>query len=133
MRKLGIEQDGGVEAAEDAVEDHGPDIAQHDAADEVGHEEYGAEQIAALDALGEEIGHGEGQHVNQHQGHHGKHGGVPEGVAEAHVAKRLDIVIQADKFCVGDGLEPAQGQPDALEEGPDEADDKGRRHRPQEE
>ena len=41
-----VHQNGGGPAAEDAVEDHGPDIAQHNAADEVGHKEHGAEQGA---------------------------------------------------------------------------------------
>ena len=126
-----LHQDGGGPAAEHAVKDHGPDVAEHDAADQVGHEEDGAVEVAALDALGQGVRHGEGQHVDEHQGHHGEQGGVPEGVAEGGVLKGPDVVAEADELGVGDGLELTHGQPDALEEGPDKADYKGGDHRSQ--
>jgi len=49
---------------QDAVEDHFPDIAQNDAADQVRHEEHAAEQVAALDAAREHIRHRKGQKIN---------------------------------------------------------------------
>ena len=129
---FGVHDDGGGELAEDAVEDHGPDVAQHNAADEVGHEEHGAEDVAALDVLGEDIGHGKGQHVDEHQGYHGEQGGVPEGVGKGGVLERPDVVAKADGLGVGNQLELAEGEVNALDEGPDKADDERAHHRAQE-
>ena len=46
--ELRVEQDRRAVAREDAVEDHRPDVAEHDAADEVRHEEHRAVQVLSL-------------------------------------------------------------------------------------
>ena len=61
---MGIEHDG---RGQDAVEDALPDVAQHDAADQVGHEKHAAVDIGPWNFAREGVGHGEGQHVNQDQ------------------------------------------------------------------
>ena len=107
-----------------AVKDHGPDIAQHDAAYEVRHEEHGAEQVRALDAPGKRVGHREGQDVYNNERYHGKKRRVPEGVHEGAVRQRLDIVAEADKLGVGGRPEGAERQIEALCKRVDEAYEK---------
>ena len=89
---FGAHDDGTAVAAQETVKDHAPGIAQNDAADQVGHEKHGAEQVGALNPLGQHIGHGEGQDVDQKQGHQGKEHRVPEGIDKAAVLDSLHVV-----------------------------------------
>ena len=76
--KLAVQHDGRVIMAQDAVEDHQPDIAQNDTTDEVRHEEDRPENIRALDAARQRIGNREGQHVDDQQRHDRKERREPE-------------------------------------------------------
>ena len=51
---------------------------------------------------------------------------IPERVHEACILQGGDVVAEADEGRVADELELAEGQIDALDEGPDKADDKSR-------
>ena len=108
-----------------AVEDHGPDVAQHDAADQVRHEEHRPEQIGALDAPRQRIGHREGQRVDEQHRHKGKQRREQEGMAEAAVGKGLQIVVKAYPCPLAGQLEFAEGQERALQERVDEPDAEG--------
>ena len=119
---LGFQQDGGAITGEDAVEDHGPDITEHNAADEVRHEEHGAVEVGALDALGQRIGRRKAEDIDKHKARHGKQRRIPEGVAEACVTQGGDIVAKADKGGILDEFELAEGKINTLDEGPDKAD-----------
>ncbi len=84
---FGFQHDGCVEVAEDAVEDHEPDIAQNDATDEVRHEENGTEDVRALDTLSQNVGNSKGQNVDDEQGYEREQRRIPEGVEEPRVRK----------------------------------------------
>ena len=95
---------------ENTVEDHGPDIAQHDAADQVGHKEHRAEQVGTLDALGQSIGHGKGQRIDEQHRHEGKQRREPEGVEEAAVRECLDVVAKPYPIPLADHFELTERQ-----------------------
>src|SRR5699024_7063173 len=63
-------QQGLAQVGEHAVEQDLPDVAQQDAADQVGHEVDGAEQVGAPDAPGQGQGDGKGKHVDEDGGQH---------------------------------------------------------------
>ena len=107
------------------VEQDVPDVAQDDAANQVGHEENGAEDVGALDVVGQRQGNGKGKHVNQHRGEHGKKSGKAQGGEELGVLEHLDIVGSANPDRLIDGGEFAERQVQALAEGDDKADNKG--------
>ena len=130
---FGLQQDRRAVAGQNAIEDHGPDIAQNNTADQVRHEEDRTVDIAAPDALRQGIGRRKAQDVDEHQAHDGKQRRVPEGVHKACILDGGDIVVKADPACLGDQLEFAEGKINALDKGPDEADTEGRRHRAKEE
>ena len=111
----------GAVLLQDTVEDQAPDVTQHHAADQVGHEEHGTEQVGAPHLLSQGVGDGKGHHVDQDDGHHGEAGGIPEGMGEAGVLKGLDVVFKTDELGIPGGHEVAQGQVKSLQEGPDEA------------
>ena len=110
---------------QDSVEDQLPDIAQDDAADEVGHEKRGAEDVGAGDVLGQHHGHREGNDVDEHHRHHGECGGEEERVEKLRVLKRLDKVGKTHELGVRHCAEVTQRQIQPHDEGDDEADDKG--------
>ena len=120
-----LQQHGGAVAHQDAVEDHGPDIGQHDAADEVGQEEHGAEDVGALDVPGQDIGHGKGQQVDGDQRDKGEQRRVPEGVQERGVLKGLFVVVEPHPGPTAGDLEFAEGQEQPVAEGPQEPDAEG--------
>ena len=125
-----IEQDARAVADEDAVKDRGPDVAEHDAADQVRHKEHRAEHVGAADAARERVGHGERQHVDQHERHDRKQRRVPEGVAERRVGKRLGIVGKAVPLGVARGRKGAEREVYALAEGVDKTDcERGQRRK----
>ena len=115
---------------QNAVEDHAPNIAQHHAADQVGHEEHGAEQVGAAHLLGQGIGDEEGQHIDQDDGDHGEKGRrVLEGVAGSRRPSRLWYSSSGPTHSASlRNIEVAEGQVDALQERPDEADAEGSEH-----
>ena len=115
-----------------AVQKDLPDIAQHDAADEVGHEENRAEWGGALDAACQQKGNAQRDNVDEHGGHHGEGSGKAEGVCELLVLKRLDIVAQTHERGFVDGGELAQGQIQTLNKRDHKADEKGSQRRQQE-
>ena len=126
---LGIQrQQGLLQVCQHTVEQDLPDVAQQDAADQVGHEEHGAKQVGAAHLLGQGIGDEEGQHIDQENGDHGKKCGVLEGVPEADVRPDFGIIRQADPFGVLGNIEGAEGQVDALQKRPDKADAEGSEH-----
>ena len=118
---------GGI-VPQNAVKNHAPYVAQHHAADQVGHEEHGAKQVGAAHLLGQGIGDEEGQHIDQENGDHGEKCGVLEGVPEADVRPDFGIIRQADPFGILGNIEGAEGQVDALQKRPDEADAEGSEH-----
>ena len=111
--------------AQHAVDEDVPDVAQHDAADEVGHEVDGTEHIGALDTLGQSQSHGKGQHIDEDGGHHREGCRKAQGSPELGILKYLHIVADSHPGCLVDGGELAEGQVQPLAEGNDEADDKG--------
>ena len=127
---LRLQKNGGIITGENTVKDHGPHIAQHDAADEVGHEEHRAEQAAALNALGEGIGHGEGQYIDENQRHQCEQARIPEGMHKAGILQCLDIVPQADELRVRSRLKLAEGQVYTFTERIDKSDNKSADHGP---
>ena len=86
---------GGV-IAQNAVEDHAPNIAQHHAADQVGHEDLGANQVGAAHVLGQGIGDEDGHHIDQ-------------------VARRPDLRRETFGICCGVPCETAQQAPEGQE------------------
>ena len=98
----------GAVVFQDAVENQTPDVAQHHTADQVGHEEYGAEPIGTPDLLGQGISNGEGHHVNQYDGDHCKSGSIPERIDEAGVLKHLCEIFQTYPLGIPGGIEIAE-------------------------
>ena len=80
-----------------AVEQNLPDIAQHHAADQVGHEKDGAEHVGAPHVAGEQHGQQEGQHIDEHGGHDGEHRGKAEGVPLLPVGKAQGAAQRAHR------------------------------------
>ena len=118
---------------ENAIKDHRPDVAQHNATDEVGHEEDRAVQVGPADTLREGIGHRKGKDVDEHEAHHGGGCGVPERVLEAWVGQCRLVVGDSDEGGVRGDAELAERQIDTLDERPDEPDREGSHHRSQKE
>ena len=129
---LGIQcQQGLLQVCQHAVEQDLPDVAQQDAADQVGHKVDGTEDVGALDAAGQHDCNGKGADIDEHGGDHSKHCRKTEGVQEGGVLEDGDVVLDADEGGLGDRCEPLEGQISAPDEGPDEADDErdeGRQH-----
>ena len=100
--------------AEDAVEDHEPDIAQNDAADEVRHEENGTEDVRALDTLSQNVGNSKGQNVDDEQGYERKQRRIPERVEEALILEDGLVVFQSHPRPFAGRLELAEGQEQPL-------------------
>ena len=110
------EHDRGTVVREDAVEDHRPDIAEHDTADQVWHEEDRAEGVGALDSARERIGNGEREHVDHNQRYNRDKRRVLERMHEGCVLKSFDVVAQADPTGVARGRKLTEGQVNTLEE-----------------
>ena len=127
---LRLQKNGGIITGENTVKDHGPHIAQHDAADEVGHEEHRAEQAAALNALGEGIGCGKGQYIDENQRHQREQARIPEGMHKAGILQCLDIVPQADELRVRSRFKLTEGQIYTFTERIDKSDNKSADHGP---
>ena len=121
-----------AEVGQNAVEQNLPDIAQHDAADEVRHEKHRAVEVAALDALRERVGDGKGQYIDEHERHDGEQRCEPERVDKAHVLKCAAVVAKADKGRIACDLELAEGEIDTLTERVNKADEECADHRPHE-
>ena len=109
-----------------------PSKIQHDAADEVRHKEHRAEQVRALDAARERIGHDERQQVDRNQRHQREQRRVPECVHKARVLKGLDVVVEADELPVARDFKAAQRQKRALQERVQESHAERRERRQQE-
>ena len=123
---LGIQSKQGLlQVRQHTVEQDLPDVAQQDAADQVGHKEHGTEDVGALDAAGQHQCNGKGAHVDEHGAYHGKHRRKAKGVQEGGILKYREVVLDSYKGGLGNGSEPLEGQINAPDKGPDEADDKG--------
>ena len=123
---LGIQSKQGLlQVRQHTVEQDLPDVAQQDAADQVGHKEHGTENVGALDAAGQHQCNGKGAHVDEHGAHHGKGCRKAESVQEGGILKYREVVLDAHKGSLGHGGEPLEGKVNAPDKGPDEADDKG--------
>ena len=70
-----------MQVCQHAVEQDLPDVAQQDAADQVGHEVDGTEDVGAADAAGEHQRNGKGADVDEHGGYYSERCGKAEGVA----------------------------------------------------
>ena len=114
---------------QDAVKDQAPDVAEHDAADQVRHEEHRAEQIRAAQLLRQGIGDEERQHIDQDDRHDRKGRRILERIEEARVLEDLGVVFQALEHGVARRVEITEGQVDALNERPDKADAEGQKGR----
>ena len=129
---LGVQsQQRPLEIGQHTIEQDLPDVAQQDAADQVGHEVDRAEQIRALNAAGQHEGDGERADVDEHSGQHRERCREAEGVEEGGILEDGKVVLDAHKGGLRHGGEPLEGQVDAPDEGPDEADDErdeGRQH-----
>ena len=120
-----------MQVGQHAVEQDLPDVAQQDAADQVGHEEDGAEDVGALDAPGEHQRDGKGADVDEDGGHHGERRREAERVQERGILEHADVVLDAHERGLADGGEPLERQINAPDKGPDKADDErdqGRQH-----
>ena len=114
---FGREGDVHPEAEQKAVDDDLPDIAEHDAADEVGHEKDGAEEVGALHRAGEQHGEREGEQVDGDHRDDGEFHGEPQGVEEVSAAgKRLDVVGKPHPLGVGHRCKLGKREVDAHHE-----------------
>ena len=95
--------------------------------------DFSPEDVCALEVLREQIGHHEREHVDEHEAHHGREGRVPEGVLEARIGERRLVVGEPGEAGVGGDAERAEGEVDALDERPYEANGERGDHRAQEE
>ena len=129
--ELCIEQNRCAVMAQNAVKNHAPDIAQHDAANQVRHEKDGPEHVGSLDALRQRIRNREGKDIDDDQRHDGKHRRIAERIQEAFVVERLDIVAQANPRPLAGCLELAEGQKQSLQKRIHEPDAERSRHRKQ--
>ena len=101
-------QQGLARQTQNTVDQDVPDVAQHDAADEVGHEVDGTEDIGTQDPPGQGQGHGEGQHIDEDGGYHREAGGEGQGGPELGVLEHLDVVPQTHPLGLVDGGELAE-------------------------
>ena len=123
---LGIQcQQGLLQVRQHTVEQNLPDVAQQDAADQVGHKEHGTEDVGALDAAGQHQCNGKSTHIDKYSAYHGKRRRKAKGVQKGGILKYREVVLDAHKGGLGNGSEPLEGQVNAPDKGPDEADDKG--------
>ena len=108
---------------QDAVENELPDVAQYDAADQIGHEEGGTENVGAWNVLGQDHGDRKGNDIDQNDSHDGKGGGKEERMEKFRVLEGLGKVGEAHELCVSDRAEVAQGQVEAHQKRDDKAND----------
>ena len=86
-----------------------PDISQNYAADKVGHEENGAKEVRAADALGKQQSDGIGKKINKNNGGKGEKSREPQRVDKGRVAPNLHIVANTYKLRVADGRKLTKG------------------------
>lgn len=103
---------GTVPQREDAVQQQLPDIAQHDAADEVRHEEHRAEQIRPAHRLGEHIGQQERDDIDDDGRHDGEQHRPPQRGSEFGIRKRIHIILQPHPLGIGHRPERGKAQVD---------------------
>ena len=121
---LGIQcQQGLLQVCQHAVEQDLPDVAQQDAADQVGHEVDGTEDVGALDAAGQHNCNGKGADIDEHGGDHSERCRKAESVQEGGILEHGNIVLDAYKGGLAHGGEALEGKEDAPDKGPDKADD----------
>lgn len=129
---FGLQYHAGAVFDQNTIEDHAPDVAQHNTADEVRHKEYRAEQVGAADSSGQRIGNRKGDDIDEHQRNHGKQCRVPEGMAEALILESGDVVFDAHPCPVLGGLKIAEGKEKPLAEWIQKTDAECREGRQQE-
>ena len=112
-----------MQVCQHAVEQDLPDVAQQDAADQVGHKVDGTEDVGALDAAGQHDCNGKGADVDEHGGDHSERCRKAESVQEGGILEHGDIVLDAHKGGLAHGGEALEGKEDAPDKGPDKADD----------
>ena len=121
---LGIQrQQRSLQVGQYTVEQNLPDVAQQDAADQVGHEVDGTEDVGAADAAGEHQRNGKGADVDEHGGYYSEHCGKAEGVQEGGILKYVDVVLDAHEGGLANSSEPLERKVNAPDKGPDKADD----------
>ena len=121
---LGIQrQQGLLQVCQHAVEQDLPDVAQQDAADQVGHKVDGTEDVGALDAAGQHDCNGKGADIDEHGGDHSERCRKAESVQEGGILEHGNIVLDTHKGGLAHGGEALEGKEDAPDKGPDKADD----------
>ena len=129
---LGIQrQQRFLQVGQHTVEQDLPDVAQQDAADQVGHEVDGTEDVGAADAAGEHQRNGKGADVDEHGGYYSERRGKAEGVQEGGILKYAEVVLNAHKGGLAHSGEPLERKVNTPDKGPDKADDErdeGRQH-----
>jgi len=94
---FGIYRYGNAESfAQKAVDEKLPDIAKHDAADKVGHEDHGAEHIGSPVAPCQKKGKEERRNVDDDHRHHGKQSGETQGIDKVRIREGADIVTETN-------------------------------------
>ena len=121
---LGVQrQQRPLQVGQHTVEQDLPDVAQQDAADQVGHEVNGTENVGTLDAAGQHDRNGKGTDIDKHSGDHGKRCRKAERMQERGILEHRDVVLDAHKGGLANSSEPLERKVNAPDEGPDKADD----------
>ena len=124
-------QQGLLQVCQHTVEQDLPDVAQQDAADQVGHEVDGTEDVGAADAAGERQRNGKGADVDEHGGNYSERRSKAERVQEGGILKYAEVVLNAHKGGLAHSGEPLERKVNTPDKGPDKADDErdeGRQH-----
>lgn len=87
---------------QNAVQQQLPDIAQHDAADEVRHKEHRTEQFRTAHRLREHISDEECGDIDQYGGDDGEGQSEQQRMQEVGITECSDIIFQAYEFGIGD-------------------------------
>ena len=115
----------GAHVGEQAVNQNLPDVAQHDAADQVRHKEDRTEDVGALERFaGERLRDGEGDHVDEHRRQEGKRHGKEERRGKLRIGQCAHVVLDTDKVRVVDGNKLAEREIETLDKGDHEPDHK---------
>ena len=107
------------------VNDHLPDIAQNNTADQIRHKKHCSKEIGAADTAGQRQRHRKRDHIDQQNRNHRKGGGEQKGIPKLAIGcENTDIVIKPDKGGVFNGGILTKGEVKPHEKGDHEPNDK---------
>ena len=106
IAKLPVRDDGCAVLCQHGINHRLPGVAQHNASDEVRHEEHGAEKVRTPQLTGQYPRDGEGEHIDSDHRHHNHQSGEAKGRHESFpLTKGINVVLHSVELRVSDSGE----------------------------